>query len=65
MDEISLKREMLTQKEEMVECLQEQLVKVRLREAENEAIIRDLRSRMQELEEVDHFHTYLTLMFSN
>ncbi|KAK3921271.1 Ecotropic viral integration site 5-like protein [Frankliniella fusca] len=51
MDEISLKREMLTQKEEMIECLQEQLVKVRLREAENEATIRDLRSRMQELEE--------------
>ncbi|XP_052131622.1 ecotropic viral integration site 5 ortholog isoform X3 [Frankliniella occidentalis] len=51
MDEVSLKREMLTQKEEMVECLQEQLVKVRLREAENEATIRDLRARMQELEE--------------
>lgn len=35
----------------MIECLQEELVKVRLREAENDALIRDLRARIHELEE--------------
>lgn len=47
-----MKREQLGQKEELIECLQEELVKVRLREAENDALIRDLRARIQELEEV-------------
>lgn len=47
-----MKREQLSQKEELIECLQEELVKVRLREAENDALIRDLRARIQELEEV-------------
>jgi len=47
-----MKRELLDQKEEMIQCLQEQLVKVRLRDAENDALIRDLRARIQELEEV-------------
>jgi hypothetical protein len=47
-----MKRELLSQKEELIECLQEELVKVRLREAENDALIRDLRARIQELEEV-------------
>lgn len=51
MDEISMKQEQLSQKEEMVECLQQELVKVRLNEAENDAIIRDLRGRIHELEE--------------
>ncbi|XP_050509320.1 ecotropic viral integration site 5 ortholog isoform X1 [Diabrotica virgifera virgifera] len=51
MEEITLKQEQLVQREEMIECLQEELVKVRLREAENDAIIRDLRSRIHELEE--------------
>ncbi|XP_050312138.1 ecotropic viral integration site 5 ortholog isoform X3 [Anthonomus grandis grandis] len=50
-DEITMKEEQLQQREEMIECLQEQLVKVRLREAENDALIRDLRSRIHELEE--------------
>jgi myosin heavy subunit len=50
-DEISLKQEQLQQREEMIECLQEELVKVRLREAENDALIRDLRARIHELEE--------------
>lgn len=49
LDENSLK-EQLSQKEEIIECLQAELVKVRLREAENDALIRDLRSRMHELE---------------
>lgn len=51
MDEMSLKQEQLSQKEEMVECLQQELVKVRLNEAENDAVIRELRSRIHELEE--------------
>ncbi|KAJ9578377.1 hypothetical protein L9F63_005409, partial [Diploptera punctata] len=51
LEEISLKRELLSQKEELIACLQEELVKVRLREAENDALIRDLRARIQELEE--------------
>lgn len=51
MEEMSLKQEQLQQREEMIECLQEELVKVRLREAENDALIRDLRARIHELEE--------------
>ncbi|XP_024939464.1 ecotropic viral integration site 5 ortholog isoform X4 [Cephus cinctus] len=51
LDEISLKQEALCQKEEMVQCLQEELVKVRLHEAENDATIRDLKARIQELEQ--------------
>jgi hypothetical protein len=47
-----VKRELLSQKEDLIKCLQEELVKVRLREAENDALIRDLRARIQELEEV-------------
>lgn len=35
----------------MIVCLQEELVKVRLSEAENDALIRDLRARIHELEE--------------
>ncbi|KAK9877848.1 hypothetical protein WA026_020080 [Henosepilachna vigintioctopunctata] len=50
-EEISLKQEQLQQREEMIECLQEELVKVRLREAENDALIRELRRRIHELEE--------------
>ncbi|XP_067012573.1 ecotropic viral integration site 5 ortholog isoform X2 [Anabrus simplex] len=51
LEEISHKRELLSQKEELIECLQQELVKVRLREAENDALIRDLRARIQELED--------------
>ncbi|CAH1180184.1 unnamed protein product [Phaedon cochleariae] len=50
-EEITLKQEQLEQREEMIECLQEELVKVRLREAENDAVTRELRSRINELEE--------------
>jgi hypothetical protein len=49
-----MKRELLSQKEDLIKCLQEELVKVRLREAENDALIRDLRARIQELEEVQN-----------
>ncbi|XP_072154038.1 ecotropic viral integration site 5 ortholog isoform X3 [Bemisia tabaci] len=51
LEEVTAKRELLTQKEDMIHCLQAELVKVRLREAENEVLIRDLRDRIQELEE--------------
>ncbi|XP_057326261.1 ecotropic viral integration site 5 ortholog isoform X1 [Microplitis mediator] len=50
-DEMSMKQEALSQKEEMVECLQQELVRVRLHEAEKDATIRDLRGRIQELEQ--------------
>ncbi|XP_018335446.1 ecotropic viral integration site 5 ortholog isoform X2 [Agrilus planipennis] len=50
-EEMSLKQEQLQQREEMIQCLQDELVKVRLREAENDALIRELRSRIHELEE--------------
>jgi len=49
--ELMIKEEELHQKEELVKCLQEELVQVRLKTAESEAIIRDLRARVQELEE--------------
>ena len=51
MDEISLKSELIKQKEELIQCLQNELVEVRLQEAENAVIMSDLRSRIQELEE--------------
>lgn len=51
MDEMSLKSELLKQKEELVQCLQTELVEVRLQEAENSVIMSDLRSRIQEQEE--------------
>lgn len=51
MDEISLKSELIKQKEELIQCLQNELVEVRLQEAENAVIMSDLRSRIQDLEE--------------
>ncbi|KAK9499395.1 hypothetical protein O3M35_002439 [Rhynocoris fuscipes] len=51
LDEITAKKEQLTQKEEMLACLQDELFKVRLREAENDALIRDLRAKIQDLEQ--------------
>jgi hypothetical protein len=51
MDEISLKSELLKQKEDLIQCLQIELVEVRLQEAENAVIMSDLRSRIQEQEE--------------
>merc|ERR1712223_358464 len=50
-EEMSLKSEMLRQKEEMINCLQDELIKVRLREAENEERIRNLGEKVSELEE--------------
>ncbi|XP_027849734.2 ecotropic viral integration site 5 ortholog isoform X1 [Aphis gossypii] len=50
LDELSIKQEQLSLKEEMISDLQEELVKVRLRDAENEAAIRDLKDKIGELE---------------
>jgi len=52
LDELSIKQEQLSLKEEMISDLQEELVKVRLRDAENEAAIRDLKDKIGELEHV-------------
>lgn len=51
LDEIIMKQEALSQNEEVIQCLQTELVRVRLHEAEKDATIRDLRARIQELEE--------------
>ncbi|XP_065160429.1 ecotropic viral integration site 5 ortholog isoform X2 [Atheta coriaria] len=51
LEEMSLKSEQLQQRESMIQCLQDELVKVRLREAENDVLVRDLRARIHELEE--------------
>ncbi|XP_037074335.1 ecotropic viral integration site 5 ortholog-like isoform X2 [Pollicipes pollicipes] len=45
LQELSLKTELLQQKEELMRCLQDELVKVRLEHAENEATIRELSAR--------------------
>uniref|UniRef100_A0A6A7G123 Ecotropic viral integration site 5 ortholog-like n=3 Tax=Hirondellea gigas TaxID=1518452 RepID=A0A6A7G123_9CRUS len=46
-----IKEKELAQKEELVKCLQEELVQVRLKTAEAEATTRDLQSRIQDLED--------------
>jgi len=51
LEEVSLKTEIINQKQEMINCLQDELIKVRLREAENEDTIRHLRGRIEEGEE--------------
>uniref|UniRef100_A0A1L8DVN3 Putative ypt/rab gtpase activating protein n=1 Tax=Nyssomyia neivai TaxID=330878 RepID=A0A1L8DVN3_9DIPT len=50
-DELCLKEEALKQRDEMVTCLLEELVKVRQGLAESEDQIRNLRAKIQELEE--------------
>jgi len=50
----SLQAELLKQKEELIQCLQEQLIGGRLRQAEMEALIRDMRHQLNEHEEVRH-----------
>jgi len=50
-EELSMKTELIRQKEEMINCLQDELIKVRLREAENEESIRNLGEKVSELEE--------------
>ena len=51
----SFKADIIRQKEEMINCLQDELIKVRLREAENEESIRNLGEKVSELEEVCNF----------
>ena len=48
----SLQAEFLKQKEELIQCLQEQLIGGRLRQAEMEAMIRDMKNQLHEHEEV-------------
>ena len=70
LEEVSLKSELMKQKQEMIDCLQDELIKVRgnfhreniqlssqvrLREAENEEIIKNLRQKVLENEEVRSF----------
>ena len=52
-EELAAKSEQIKQKEEMILCLQDELIKVRLREAENEQAIRKLTEKISELEEVN------------
>lgn len=51
-DELIMKEEALKQRDEMVSCLLEELVKVRQGLAESEDVIRNLKTKIQELEEV-------------
>jgi len=51
LEEVSLKSEIIKQKQEMIDCLQEELIKVRLREAENEDTVRSLRQKLLDNEE--------------
>jgi len=50
-EDMSLKSEIIKQKEEMITCLQDELIKVRLREAENEETIKKLKETVNEVEE--------------
>jgi len=50
-EEVSLKTEILKQKEEMIQCLQDELIKVRLAEAENDENFRELNKQVSELEQ--------------
>lgn len=50
-DELCMKEEALKQRDEMVSCLLEELVKVRQSLAESEDTIRNLRVKIEELEE--------------
>jgi len=49
--DLSLRSEIMKQKEEMISCLQDELIKVRLREAENEDTVKRLKEKVVELEE--------------
>jgi len=51
LEELSLKTEIIQQKQEMINCLQDELIKVRLRDAENEDTIKSLRQKIVESEE--------------
>lgn len=53
-DELFVKEEKLKERDEMVSCLLEELVKVRQSSAECEDTIRNLKTKIQELEEVSY-----------
>lgn len=53
-----MKEEALKQRDEMVSCLLEELVKVRQSLAESEDVIRNLKTKIQELEEVSGRRSY-------
>lgn len=53
-DELFVKEEKLKERDEMVSCLLEELVKVRQTLAEGEDTIRSLKTKIQELEEVSY-----------
>ena len=63
-EEVSLKTEIIKQKEEMIQCLQDELIKVRLAEAENDENLRDLNKKVSELEEVGIIYTQFGTMFA-
>lgn len=50
-DELIMKEEALKQRDEMVSCLLEELVKVRQNLAESEDLVRSLKTKIEELEE--------------
>lgn len=50
-DELCVKEEALKERDEMVSCLLEELVKIRQNSAENEDIIRILKTKIEELED--------------
>ena len=64
-EELSMKSEIIRQKEEMINCLQDELIKVRLREAENEERIRNLGEKVSELEEVRNYCLTTTLVYGS
>lgn len=51
MDELCVKEEALKQRDEMVTCLLQELVKVRQSSAESEDTVRSLKGKIEELEE--------------
>ncbi|XP_019697545.1 ecotropic viral integration site 5 ortholog isoform X1 [Harpegnathos saltator] len=51
LDEILTRQEALALQEDMIQLLQDELVRVRLHDAENDALIKELRGRIQELEQ--------------
>lgn len=46
-----VRQEEMQEKEEMIQCLQQELVKVRLHDAENSILVREQKDRINELEE--------------
>ena len=64
-EELSMKSEIIRQKEEMINCLQDELIKVRLREAENEERIRNLGEKVSELEEVRNYCLTTILVYGS